>query len=341
MADYININGNNIPIRASDPSNPILGEVWYNLTTNALKGRAFTASAFSTQSAMPTATRSGGGAGTETAGLAWCGDNPGGRASQTYEYDGTNWTSTGSLGTARGNFNNGVGTQTAAQATGGVTPGVFYGNNEQFNGTSWSEQNDLNTARGSMAQSGQGSQTSAIVAGGTAPPAPAPPGSTTVETWDGTSWAAGTALPTANIAFAGAGVLNSFLTFGGAPYPSVGNTTNLWNGSTWTSQPTLNTARQGLSGSGSSTLALAFGGEAAPYRAETESFNGSTWTNEASLSSARQSAAEGNSATAALCVSGEGATTAFTEEWTQAGATNNQLHSLVLNIDFIFIKVIH
>jgi hypothetical protein len=73
-----------------------------------------------------------------------------------------------------------------------------------------------------------------------------------------------------------------------------------------------------LSGSGSSTLALAFGGEAAPYRAETESFNGSTWTNEASLSSARQSAAEGNSATAALCVSGEGATTAV-EEWTGAG----------------------
>ena len=38
MADYININGNNIPIRASDPSNPILGEIWYNSTTNLLKG---------------------------------------------------------------------------------------------------------------------------------------------------------------------------------------------------------------------------------------------------------------------------------------------------------------
>jgi hypothetical protein len=318
MADYININGNNIPIRASDPSNPILGEVWYNLTTNALKGQgATTTGSWASGTSISPGLSGAGGAGTTTAFVLFGGDVPPYTTSSKL-YDGTTWTSTGSLGTARGGFENGVGTQTAAQATGGVTPGVFYGNNEQFNGTTWSEQNDLNTARGGMAQSGQGSQTSAIVAGGTAPPAPAPPGSTTVETWDGTSWAAGTALPTANKGFAGAGVLNSFLTFGGAPYPSVGNTTNLWNGSTWTSQPTLNTARQGLSGSGSSTLALAFGGEAAPYRAETESFNGSTWTNEASLSSARQSAAEGNSATAALCVSGEGATTAV-EEWTGAG----------------------
>jgi hypothetical protein len=59
-----------------------------------------------------------------------------------------------------------------------------------------------------MAQSGQGSQTSAIVAGGTAPPIPAPPGSTTVETWDGSTWSNGTALPTANTSFAGAGILN-------------------------------------------------------------------------------------------------------------------------------------
>ena len=39
MASYINIHGNNIPIRASDPSNPLLGEIWYNSTTNLLKGR--------------------------------------------------------------------------------------------------------------------------------------------------------------------------------------------------------------------------------------------------------------------------------------------------------------
>jgi hypothetical protein len=41
MATYKNINGTNIPIRASDPTNPILGEIWYNTTSNTLKGQAF------------------------------------------------------------------------------------------------------------------------------------------------------------------------------------------------------------------------------------------------------------------------------------------------------------
>jgi hypothetical protein len=77
MADYININGNNIPIRASDPSNPILGEVWYNLTTNALKGQgAFTATVLLGLRMLRHYCHSGfsgaGGAGTSNSfGLAW------------------------------------------------------------------------------------------------------------------------------------------------------------------------------------------------------------------------------------------------------------------------------
>ena len=41
MAKYIDIAGNNIPIRSSNPSNPILGEIWYNTTDNALKAQGF------------------------------------------------------------------------------------------------------------------------------------------------------------------------------------------------------------------------------------------------------------------------------------------------------------
>jgi hypothetical protein len=63
----------------------------------------------------------------------------------------------------------------------------------------------------------------------TAPPAPAPPGSTSaLNLWDGSSWAAGAALPTLLIliAFAGAGVSNSLLTFAVVHHgPSVGKTT--------------------------------------------------------------------------------------------------------------------
>ena len=56
MADYININGNNIPIRASDPSNPIQGEIWYNSTTNLLKGQGFQAAAWATGAMSPSLT---------------------------------------------------------------------------------------------------------------------------------------------------------------------------------------------------------------------------------------------------------------------------------------------
>ena len=37
MADYKSIKGFKIQLLASDPSNPIEGEVWFNTATNALK----------------------------------------------------------------------------------------------------------------------------------------------------------------------------------------------------------------------------------------------------------------------------------------------------------------
>jgi hypothetical protein len=38
MAEYINIRGQNIEVVASDPANPTLGQIWYNSTSNTLKG---------------------------------------------------------------------------------------------------------------------------------------------------------------------------------------------------------------------------------------------------------------------------------------------------------------
>ena len=69
MASYININGNNIPIRASDPANPIIGEVWYNSTTNVLKGQtATTAGAWATGGNLSTGRNISDSFGTKTAG---------------------------------------------------------------------------------------------------------------------------------------------------------------------------------------------------------------------------------------------------------------------------------
>jgi hypothetical protein len=41
MADYINIYGQDILAVASDPANPTLGQIWYNTTSNTLKGQGF------------------------------------------------------------------------------------------------------------------------------------------------------------------------------------------------------------------------------------------------------------------------------------------------------------
>jgi len=38
MADYQDIKGFTIPVLSSDPSNPVEGEIWYNSTSNKIKG---------------------------------------------------------------------------------------------------------------------------------------------------------------------------------------------------------------------------------------------------------------------------------------------------------------
>jgi hypothetical protein len=48
MAEYINIRGQNIEVVASDPANPTLGQIWYNSTSNTLKGQGFGTASWAT-----------------------------------------------------------------------------------------------------------------------------------------------------------------------------------------------------------------------------------------------------------------------------------------------------
>ena len=52
MAEYINIKGTNRQVLSSDPSNPTLGQIWYNTTSNTLKGRALQSSSWATGGTM-------------------------------------------------------------------------------------------------------------------------------------------------------------------------------------------------------------------------------------------------------------------------------------------------
>jgi len=133
MANYTGIQGQNILIVSSDPANPTEGQIWYNSTSNLLKGYQFAAGAWATSGNLNTARRSLGGSGIQTASLAFGGNNGPGAIGATELWNGTSWTSnpTG-LATARSGLS-GAGTQTVALAFGGNT-GAYTVATEEWTG---------------------------------------------------------------------------------------------------------------------------------------------------------------------------------------------------------------
>jgi hypothetical protein len=282
MTTYKEIKGTNIEVLASDPSNPVDGQVWYNSTENVLKGNVGSpVAAWSTGGNLNNARTSGaGGAGTTSAALAFSGDPRPAVGVKTESYNGTNWTEVANLNTIRssgGSAN--YGTQTAALWFSGVdVPGGTLNikpNVESWNGTSWTEVADVNTARYYI--DGAGTQTSALGFGGNNHQA-------LTESWNNTSWTEVADLNTGRMIGGGAGESNtSALYFGGnIPPPAITTAvTESWNGTSWTEVNDLNTARRFLGGSGTQTSALAYGGDVLPGEtptAVTESWNGTSWT---------------------------------------------------------------
>ena len=211
------------------------------------------------------------GAGTQTAGLVFGGQNPANTAIQTAteEYDGTTWTSnpTG-LGTGRSPVSS-AGTQTAGLAFGGRTslspPYSDTAATEEYDGSSWAAGGNMPAIK--IQQSGTGLQTAALGIGGQ----PSPTTTTTYE-YDGSSWSEGGALNTGRAQAGAAGTQTGGLVFGGG----TANTED-YDGSSWTTSPaTLGTSREtgGFGPMGTNTAALLAGSTGASVL--TEEFNKST-----------------------------------------------------------------
>jgi hypothetical protein len=137
MAEYKGIKGFKVQYLSADPSDPNIGQTWYNDTSKDLKYTGVTtAGAWATGNNMNTARHQLAGAGTQTAGLAFGGYTPGPTATgATEEYDGTNWTNSNSK-YSKSNMLAGCGTQTAGLAFGGYTPAVTAAT-EEYDGNSW------------------------------------------------------------------------------------------------------------------------------------------------------------------------------------------------------------
>ena len=262
MATYKDIHGNNIPIRSSNPSDPITGEVWYNTTSNELKGEIFRTSAvFTSGGALPVPRNfgAGGGASQNAAWIAGGGDGSGNNSNATYLYDGSSWSPSGNMGTTRSRISYGnSGPQTAGLAVGGFQPpGSIVANVEEFGGSTWTS--GTNLPGGNQFHGGVGPQTANIVLGG----GPTLPGTTSLE-YDGSSWTSGgsTSEGFAYYGLAGADSGACLAFYGGtSPGDAEDRTTGeSYDGTSWTTVvPSLPNQRGSGQAIGTPTNALFMG----------------------------------------------------------------------------------
>jgi hypothetical protein len=178
------------------------------------------------------------------------------------DYDGTNWSTTASMGTARYALGGtSGGSNTAGLAFGGNVPPLsaateeYNSNINAITQAAWASGGNLTTGR--MYLAGCGTQTAGLAVGGATTPFPSTSRDETEE-YNGSSWSEQNNLTTARKYLAGCGTQTAGLAFGGStPYS---NLTEEYNGSSWTAGGALSTARNNLAGFGIQTAGVAVGG---------------------------------------------------------------------------------
>jgi len=297
MSDYESIRGTRVKYLTSDPTlnSSTEGQVWYNSTTGANKALV-QIKATSSGGNMGTARYGVGGAGTQTAGLAFTG-SPGSSpylSNATEEYSGFSWSSGGNYPVST-RYVHGAGTQTAALGfMSDIAPLQL---SAEYDGSSWTAGNSLTVSRNRGGGSSNSTQTAGLAFGGN-------PLSNTTEEYDGTNWTAGGNLNTARRENPGAGTQTAGLAMGGKNAPS-GNTTTTeteeYNGTSWTVvSGVLPTGTSNFNnGAGTQSDAALFGGQNSDgTKVNTiQEYDGSAWSNSsATLASNRSSAGIGTRA---------------------------------------------
>ena len=274
----------------------------------------YNGSGWTSGGAMPTTRQDGGSAGTETAGVVWCGEGPA-KLNTTAEYNGTAWTVTNTYPiTARGV--RGSGTQTAALGCGGDTPAPAASNvSAEYDGSSWTAGNNLPGNRIAAATSGP--QTSALATTGK-DNTPNPSVSNLNTAYDGTNWTAQTVYPLSLRQAASTGTSSSAnLVAGGlgaTPFGDAVTTAAQWDGSSWTTTGSLGTKSTHAGYAGTSTSSLLCGGarDYPSYPGVTQEFNQSintftaaAWSSGGNLNLARHNGGNAGTKTAGLFFGGK------------------------------------
>ena len=269
MSTYTEIHGKAIRSVTTDPSAETdAGQIWYNTASDTFKS-IISVEAWKSASSGIFQKNTAGGAGTTTAAVVYGGASASGTVyhDETAEYDGTNFSVGGDLGTARQDGGS-CGIQTAALFVGGEASPGNSALVEEYNGSTWSEETNIPTSDrgwGSL-----GLQTAAVMVGGATAPT-----SKGFE-YDGSSWTTGGSLVDGRrLSGMGCGTEGAGLVAGGDPNS---NKTETYNGTAWAAGNTLNTGRQQGKMSGPQTLGLCWGGETPSLTTATEKFDGTSWT---------------------------------------------------------------
>jgi len=357
MSTYRAIVGKKIKSLSSDPTEGADGQMWYNTTTQSLRGLAISEAwssasnlvtgvmggiTFGTQTAgnyvagfspsvpatnanqeyngtgwntdtnFPSSqTGSGGGAGPQTAGLA-AGGGGGSRVADAFEYDGSSWTSTGSLPSAADNIGS-CGTETQSNvimAMGRIPTSGNSGNNTTavYNGSTFSSGPNVGTARMFGPGGGAGTGTAGLVFGGFIDPSPN--AMTNTEEYDGSSWTAGGSLSNPSGLNCGWGTQTNAIA---QCNPSTYKTFEGYDGTSWSSKPSTATNGNGYANAAGATGSAGWITSLGPTYKTTEEFNesvnvvtGATWSSGGNLNTARDEGASSQNGlqTAALYFGG-------------------------------------
>jgi len=330
MSTFIDISGQKVRSVSSDPSNPTLGQIWYNSTTAQLRASIFNANGVWASGGNIPADFGGGadGFGVDSAAVVAGGFSPGAASYQSaaQEYNGSTWSSPTNMPYATG-YTSTFGLESAGVVAGGLTspgPGPGQGpvrnTSLEYNGSTWGSGGNMNVTR--FEGAGFGIESAGVAAGGSEPAEGGGTKKSESEEYNGTSWSVGNAMNTARTC-EGTGTESNGLAIGGnASFTAVEE----YNGSTWTTGGSLPVGKTSVYSSGPGTNALAIAGytpSPAGNSATVQAYDGSTWSSRTSVPSVRSAggSSKNNGDTTSATIFGGDPTTTSTIEYTQGNQT--------------------
>ena len=213
----------------------------------------------------------------------------------------------------------------AVIAAGGTDNTTIQQTSYEYDGTSWASNVAINTARTSTSRGG--TQTSALIAGGTSSYSGSGAHTNTVESYNGTAWSNETNHDHDYAWMGGCGASETAaITVSGktAAGHNYTNTSDEYNGSSWSAGGNSNYTGQSRFGTGVQTAAVFAGGKnASGYDLTSEEYNGTAHTAGNSMATARGYHGVAGTMTDALMYDGDSPTTEIYNGTSYSSGTAN------------------